>query len=319
MSWKSSRCLVTGGAGFIGSNIAETLSHKGSQVIVLDDLSTGREENLKPLQKLGVEFVQGSILDDKLLKHVLVGIDYVFHQAALPSVPRSIEEPFLFNKVNVEGTLKVLEAARQADVKKLIFAASSSAYGETPNQTAVEAMSPSPMSPYAVTKIACEQYCSVYNSIYNLPTTSLRYFNIYGPRQDPSSQYASVIPNFITAAYCDKSPTIYGDGEQSRDFTFVADAVQANLKAALSAKADGQVVNVATGHRTTVNELAQEIIKQVGSDVKPLHVAPRVGEIMHSLADISRAQKLMDYEPQYTLEKGLEETVEYFKNEYYTR
>lgn len=312
MSWENTPCLVTGGAGFIGSHIAETLAQKGAQVTVLDDLSTGREANLEPLRKLGVEFVRGSILDEELLAKTFVGVEYVFHQAAFVSVPRSVVEPGLCNEVNVTGTLRVLEAARQAGVKKLVYAASSSAYGETPTLPKVETMPPSPLSPYAVAKLTAEHYCAIYTLVYNLPTTALRYFNVYGPRQDPTSQYAAVVPNFITAAAKGDSPIIYGDGEQSRDFTFVADAVQANLKAALSPKADGTVVNVAVGERTTINELAAMVTKLVGVEVEPEYMEPRAGDIRHSLADISRAQELMGYEPQYNLEQGLRESVKFF-------
>jgi UDP-glucose 4-epimerase len=312
MSWENTPCLVTGGAGFIGSHIAETLAQKGAQVTVLDDLSTGREANLEPLRELGVDFVCGSILDEELLAKTFVGVEYVFHQAAFVSVPRSVVEPGLCNEVNVTGTLRVLEAAKQAEVKKLLYAASSSAYGETPTLPKVETMPPSPLSPYAVAKLTAEHYCAIYTLVYNLPTTALRYFNVYGPRQDPTSQYAAVVPNFITAAAKGDSPIIYGDGEQSRDFTFVADAVQANLKAALSPKADGTVVNVAVGERTTINELAAMVTKLVGVEVEPEYMEPRAGDIRHSLADISRAQELMGYEPQYNLEQGLRESVKFF-------
>jgi nucleoside-diphosphate-sugar epimerase len=312
MDWNDNHCLVTGGAGFIGSNLAETLVRNGAQVTVLDDLSTGRETNLERLRELGVEFVRGSILDERLLAKTFAGVEYVFHQAAFVSVPRSVVEPGLCNEVNVTGTLRVLEAAREAGVKKVVYAASSSAYGETPTLPKVEGMSPSPLSPYAVAKLTGEYYCAVYNSVYGLPTTALRYFNVYGPRQDPASQYAAVVPKFITAAAQGKALVIYGDGEQSRDFTFVADAVQANLKAALSSEADGAVVNVAVGERTTINELAAMVIRLVGAEVEPEHLEPRVGDIRHSLADISRARKLMGYEPQYNLERGLRKTVRFF-------
>lgn len=312
MNWNDSHCLVTGGAGFIGSNLAEALACDGAQVTVLDDLSTGRETNLEPLYERGVEFVRGSILDERLLAKTFTDVDYVFHQAAFVSVPRSLVEPGLCNEVNIIGTLRVLEAARQAGVKKVVYAASSSAYGETPMLPKVETMYPSPLSPYAVAKLAAEYYCIVYNSVYGLPTTALRYFNVYGPRQDPTSQYAAVVPNFITTAAQGKAPVIYGDGEQSRDFTFVADAVQANLKAALSSEADGAVVNVATSERTTINELAFMVIKLVGIDVEPEYHKPRAGDIRHSLADVSRAYELMGYEPQYNLEQGLRKTVRFF-------
>ena len=311
-NWKDCRCVVTGGAGFIGSNLAETLAHYGAQVTVLDDLSTGRKSNLDILSELGVHIVRGSVLDERLLAETFIDVDYIFHQAAFVSVPRSIVEPGLCNEVNIVGTLRVLEAARQSGVKKLVYAASSSTYGETPTLPKVETMLPSPLSPYAVTKQAAEYYCAVYSSVYGLSTTALRYFNVYGPRQDPTSQYAAVVPNFITAVLEGKAPVIHGDGKQSRDFTFVADAVQANLKAALSPEADGAVVNVAVGERTTINDLAAMVIKLVGANVEPKHLEPRAGDIRHSLADISRAQKLMSYKPQYNLEQGLRKTVQFF-------
>ena len=312
MEWSGKKCVVTGGAGFIGSNLALELAGQGAKVTVLDDMSTGQQGNLADLQEAGVTFVRGSILDRDLLDGCFKDVDFVFHQAALPSVPRSVKEPLPANEVNITGTLYVLEAARQAEVQKVVYAASSSAYGETPTLPKVETISPSPLSPYAVTKLASEFYCSVYTSVYGLATTSLRYFNVYGPRQDPASQYAAVVPNFITAAARGEAPVIYGDGEQSRDFTYVADAVQANMKAAVSPAADGQVVNVATGVRVTVNELAERIIALVGAKVKPRYVEERAGDIRHSLADISQARELMGYEPRFTLDQGLEEAVRFF-------
>ena len=312
MSWKNSHCLVTGGAGFIGSHIAETLAQKGAQVTVLDDLSTGHEANLEPLRELGVEFVRGSILDEELLAKTFAGMEYVFHQAALPSVPQSIAEPLRTAEVNATGTLLVLEAALQAGVKKGGFASSCAVYGDNSALPLSEAELPSPLSPYAAQKLASEHYCKIYSSVYDLPTTTLRYFNVYGPRQDPTSQYAAVVPNFIAAVARGKSPIIYGDGEQSRDLIFVADAVQANLKAARSSRANGAVVNVAVGERTTINELAAMVIKLVGAGVEPEHLKPRTGDIRHSLADISLACELIDYEPQYNLEQGLRETVQFF-------
>ncbi|HIA10782.1 MAG TPA: SDR family oxidoreductase [Flavobacteriales bacterium] len=312
MSWSNLNCAVTGGAGFIGSHVAETLSKKGAIVTVLDDLSTGREANLELLYDLGVEFVQGSILDKPLLEKTFTGMDYVFHYAALPSVPRSIADPLLFSEVNLTGTLWVLEAARQAGVKKVVYAASSSAYGDISKLSKAEAQAASPLSPYAVTKLAAEHYCVVYSLVYGLPTASLRYFNVYGPRQNPNSRYAAVVPNFITAAMHGESPLIRGDGEQSRDFVFVDDAVRASLKAVLSSETDGIVVNIATGQRITINKLAAAVIRLVGADVEPKYVAAQVGDIRHSLADISRARKLIGYEPRYSLEQGLQKTVEYF-------
>ncbi len=312
MNWGDFSCLVTGGAGFIGSNLAEKLVREGAQVAVLDDLSTGRKVNLESLRKLGVDFFCGSILDERLLERTFAGVDYVFHQAALPSVPQSLAEPLRTAEVNATGTLLVLEAARQAGVKKVVFASSCAVYGDNLALPLSEAETPSPMSPYAAQKLAGEHYCEVYSTVFGLPATAVRYFNVYGPRQDPTSQYAAVVPNFITGAAKGGPLAIYGDGEQSRDLIFVRDVVQANLKAALSSEANGAVVNVASGRCTTINELAAIIIRLVGAEVEPVHLQPRAGDIRHSLADISRARKLIDYEPQYSLEQGLQETVRFF-------
>ena len=263
---------------------------------------------------MNINFLQGSILDSDFLDDAFTNTEYVFHQAAFVSVPRSVVEPKICCETNINGTLNVLESSKNAGVKKVVYAASSSAYGETPTLPKVETMVPSPLSPYAISKLTGEYYCRVYNSVYNLSTTSLRYFNIYGPRQDPTSQYAAVIPNFITSVLKGESPIVYGDGEQSRDFTFVLDAVQANLKAALSSKADGKVINVAAGRRTTINDLAKIIIQNVeAKDLDLTHHKSRKGDIRHSLADISRGKKLIGYKPRYSLEEGLKETVKHFQ------
>lgn len=321
---KGKRIVVTGGGGFIGSNIARHLM-KDNHVIVLDDFSTGRRENLGGILtndhtsgEEGVTLVEGSITDPGLLATTFSGADYVLHQAALPSVPRSIDDPVTTNLVNVNGTLNVLMAARDANVEKVVFAASSSAYGDTPTLPKVETMPEHPLSPYAVTKVTGEQYMRIFNDIYGLRTTSLRYFNVFGPAQDPTSQYSAVIPNFVRAVIRGEPPTIYGDGEQSRDFTYVADAVQANIRAAESGAADGEVINVAKGDRTTVNQLAALIIDFFGKrgEIEPRYVPERPGDVKHSLADITRGRKLMGYEPEYTLEMGLGETLEYFKAYY---
>jgi nucleoside-diphosphate-sugar epimerase len=315
MEWKNLSCLITGGAGFIGSNLAEALSAQGAKVTIIDDFSTGHESNLENLKESNTRIIKGSILDETLLKSAFNGIDLVFHQAALPSVPRSIEDPLSSNEVNITGTLRVLEASRIADVRKVVYAASSSAYGETEILPKVETMYPLPLSPYAVNKLASEYYCKVYNDVYNLPTTSLRYFNVYGPKQDPNSQYSAVIPKFITSILTDKSPEIYGDGLQSRDFTFVADAVQANMKAAISDKSNGEVINIAFGERTTLNDLVSIICDITGKNIAPIHIKPREGDILHSLADISSARKLISYDPDYDLRKGLKETIKFFSSE----
>ena len=298
--------MVTGGAGFIGSNLAEELSNR-YEVTVLDDLSTGRESNLSGLD---VEFEQGSILDTELLARAFRDARFVFHEAALPSVQRSVENPAQSNLVNVNGTLNVLLAARDAGVKKVLFASSSSVYGDTPVLPKVETMIPAPMSPYAVTKLTDEHYCRVFTALYDLPTVALRYFNVFGPKQDPKSQYAAVIPNFITRILAGEPPVIHGDGRQTRDFTFVRDVVRANI---LAAESDAVgVFNVACQKRIDLLELAETIMDLVGTRVDPVHEAPRPGDVRDSLADISRARDAFGYAPGYTLTEGLKETIQWF-------
>ncbi len=302
------RVVVTGGAGFIGSNLAEELAGRGYQVIILDNLATGRMSNVESLLAGGrVEFIKGSITNLSILRKVFTGAEYVFHQAAIPSVPRSIKNPKATHNANITGTFNVLLAARDTGIKKVVYASSSSVYGDTPTLPKTEDMIPRPLSPYAVTKLNGEYYCKVFKDIYGLNTVSLRYFNVYGPRQDPNSPYAAVIPIFIARALAGKPPVIYGDGEQSRDFTFVKDIAAANILAAES-KATG-VFNIGGGSRVTINELARLIIKLVGKDnIVPVYQAPRAGDIVHSLADISRA-KAFGYAPKYSLEEGLKETL----------
>jgi len=306
---KNKRVAITGGAGFIGSNLAHELATDNA-IIIIDDLSTGRAENIAGLtDKENVTFIQGSILDLHLLEDAFKGVDFVFHEAAIPSVPRSIEDPLSTNEVNITGTLNVLIAARDNKVKKVVFGSSSSVYGDTPTLPKTEDMTPNPQSPYALTKLVGEYYCRVFHQIYGLPTICLRYFNIYGPRQDPNSQYAAVIPRFISRVWQDKSPIIYGDGEQTRDFTFIQDAIQANIVAA-ETDATG-VFNVGTGGNTTINRLAEAIIRITGRDLQPIYQEPRAGDIRNSLADVSRA-KAIGYEPKYSLEDGLQETIRRF-------
>jgi len=301
------KTIVTGGAGFIGSHLAEELVKKGYHVIILDDLSTGKKDNIAHvIQKDNVEFVQGSILDRHLLEQTFKGVDFVFHQAAIPSVPRSIENPIASHEVNITGTLNVLLAARDNGIKKVIYASSSSVYGDTPTLPKHEAMQPNPQSPYALTKLVGEYYCCIFHQIYDLPAICLRYFNVYGPRQDPNSQYAAVIPTFITRVSQDKPPIIYGDGEQTRDFTFVKDVIKANIIGAES-NASG-IFNIGRGENSTLNDLAKIIISIMGKDLKSEYQPPRPGNIKHSLADISRARAI-GYEPQYSLEEGLRETI----------
>ena len=307
------RVLITGGAGFIGSHLAEELTRRGYYVIILDDLSTGKMENIELLlKKENAEFIQGSITDLPLLQKLFQGVDYVFHQAALPSVLRSVEDPLSTNKVNITGTLNVLLAARDNNVKKVIYASSSSVYGDTATLPKTEDMVPHPQSPYTVTKLAGEYYCQVFYQVHGLPTVCLRYFNVYGPRQNPNSQYAAVIPRFIQRVLGDKPPIIFGDGEQTRDFTFVKDAVEANILAAES-DATG-VFNIGKGESISINRLAELIIELVGKGVKPVHREPRLGDIRHSLADISKA-KAFGYDPNYNLEEGLRETIRRFQHE----
>lgn len=304
------RIVITGGAGFIGSNLAEELSkEKDTEIIIVDDLSTGRIENLRKFNQ-NIKFVRGSITDLDLLKMIFEDVDYVFHQAAIPSVPRSIKDPIAANNANINGTLNVLVAAKDSSVKKVIYASSSSVYGDTPELPKREDMRANPKSPYAVTKLVGEYYCDVFNEVYGLKTVSLRYFNVYGPRQDPYSDYAAVIPRFINMVSENKPPVIYGDGEQTRDFTFVKDVVRANV---LAAKSDAKgVYNIAYGNRISINELANMIMKLMGKNLKPVHDAPREGDVKHSLGDISRAKKDLGYEPRYSLEEGLKEIIRWF-------
>lgn len=309
---KSKRVVVTGGAGFIGSHLAEELARQGYYTIILDNLSSGKIENIRNLLKNdNVEFIQGSVTDLALLQEVFRGVQYVFHQAALTSVPRSIEKPRASYETNLTGTLDVLLAARDNGVHKMIYASSSSVYGDTPTLPKREDMMPCPLSPYAVTKLAGEYYCQVFQEVYKLSTVCLRYFNVYGPRQDPDSQYAAVIPRFIKRAREGKPPTIFGDGEQTRDFTFVKDAVKANILAAESNAC--KVFNISRGESITINRLAEIIMELIGNRVEPIHQEPRPGDIRHSLADVSEA-KAFGYEPRCGLEAGLTETIRWFND-----
>lgn len=301
------KVIVTGGAGFIGSHLTELLLSRGYHVIIIDDFSTGKMANIEPLLKnKKVDFIQGSITELPLLQNLFQGVDFVFHQAALSSVPRSIEDPLSTSKVNITGTLNVLLAARDNNVKKVIYASSSSVYGDTPTLPKREDMVSNPQSPYALTKLVGEYYCRVFHQIYGLPSICLRYFNVYGPRQDSDSQYAAVIPIFIAKLSQDKSPIIYGDGEQTRDFTFVKDVIQANI---IGAESDAcGVFNIGRGENSTLNDLAKTIINLVGKDLQSEYQPPRVGDVRDSLADISKARAI-GYEPQYSLDKGLRETI----------
>ena len=304
--------LVTGGAGFIGSNIVESLARQNASVRVLDNCSTGKLTNLEEF--LGkIEFVDGDICNLSVVREAVKDIDYVIHQAALPSVTRSIRDPITTNNVNATGTLNILVAAKNAKVKRVIYASSSSVYGNTPALPKREEMAANPTSPYAITKYAGEQYCKVFFELYGLEAVVLRYFNVFGPKQDPDSPYAAAIPSFICAYLSGKPPTIYGDGRQSRDFTFVENVVQANLFACQTKEAAGRSFNIACGKSTTINELAKLIKDFLGSQINPVKDSPRWGEVRHSLADISKARKILGYEPEVDLENGLWKTIEWFQ------
>jgi UDP-glucose 4-epimerase len=311
---KLKKIAVTGGAGFIGSNLVQSLSKDNTDIVVIDDLSTGRKDNIDELiDSHKIEFIKGSINDFKLLQDAFKNIDYVFHEAALPSVPRSMKDPLQTNLVNIDGTLNVLVSAKEAGVKKVVYASSSSVYGDTPTLPKTESMNPNPLSPYAVSKLTGEYYCQVFTTAFNLPTVALRYFNVFGPRQDPSSEYAAVIPRFIRRISDNSSPIIYGDGEQTRDFTYVNDIVQANICAAES-NATG-IYNIAGGKRITINDLAYSILKILDKKLKLEYTPIRSGDIKHSLADISSAKNVLGYKPKYDIKKGLEETVAWFQKQ----
>lgn len=304
--------VITGGAGFIGSNLAEGLTQQGHDVVIVDNFSTGKRDNLAHLAA-AVKVVEGSVCDRALLDEAFAGADYVLHQAALPSVQRSIEAPEETNRVNVAGTLSVLEAARSAGVKRVVLAASSSAYGDQPTLPKVETMAVRPLSPYAASKLAGEHYCQAYCQSMGLETACLRYFNVFGPRQDPASQYAAVIPIFITKLLAGQPPTVYGDGEQSRDFTHVANVVQANLLAATAAKAPGEVFNVGCGARYTLNDLLNRLNQILGTHVEPIYEPARAGDVRHSHADIDKARQLLGYEPTVGFQEGLALTADWYQ------
>lgn len=303
------KAVVTGGAGFVGSNIAKALVDEGHEVHVLDDLSLGTRANVPD----DAHFQEGSILDRNLLENLFDETRFVFHQAALPSVPRSIENPIASHRVNTTGTVKVLEAARTAGVEKVVYAASSSAYGDTDKLPKATTDPSNPRSPYAVSKHVGELYCRVFHEIYGLRTTALRYFNVYGPRQDPEGEYAAVIPKFVTAALNDQPLTVHGDGTQTRDFTYVDDVIQANTKAARSKQADGQTLNVGAGERTSIIDLAETILEITGSGTEIVHDDRRPGDVDDSLAEIKPTRETIGYEPQVDLEEGLRRTVEWFQ------
>ncbi len=296
--------LVTGGAGFIGSHLVDALLARGDRVRVLDDFSTGSWDNLADARDR-VEVVEGDITDPSTVRSAMRGVELVFHQAALASVPRSVANPMATHRVCVDGTLQLLLAARDAKVRRVVYAASSSAYGNSTRLPKCETDPTAPLSPYAAAKLAGEHYCAAFSEVYGLETIRLRYFNVFGPRQTPDSPYAAVIPLFIRALTSGQSPTIHGDGEQSRDFTFVADVVQANLLAASAPGVSGRLYNVACGRRTSLLELVALLNELLGTDVAPIHAASRVGDVKHSLADIERARANLGYRPMTDMKEGL--------------
>jgi UDP-glucose 4-epimerase len=314
--------LVTGGAGFIGSHIVDALVARGDQVVVLDDLSSGNLENLQQSAS-AIEFQQGSILDSKLLGELLADVDIVFHQAAMVSVPRSLAEPTLTHQINATGTLTVLEAARKASVRRLIYAGSSSCYGNTTEKVQSELHVPAPISPYGAAKLAGEQYCHAFYRSFGLQTVTLRYFNVFGPRQDPASPYSAVIPLFITAMLRGETPTIFGDGMQSRDFTFIENVVHGNLLAADVEIVSGEPINMANGESTSLLDVVALINKHLVPEqqtsetfepIEPIFAAARKGDILHSRADIERAMRQLQYESQVDFPTGIAKTVEYYRN-----
>jgi UDP-glucose 4-epimerase len=304
--------LVTGGAGFIGSHLAEALVQRGERVRVIDDFSSGKRTNLAHIDA-PIEVVEGSILDGETLDRAVAGVELIFHEAAIPSVPRSIAAPVASHQANATGTLLVLEAARRHGVKRVVYAGSSSAYGETPTLPKVETMPTAPLSPYAISKLTGEQYCQVYARVFGVETVVLRYFNVFGARQDPASQYAAVIPRFVTAALSGKRPVIFGDGSQSRDFCFIDNVVEANLLAAEAQGAPGRVFNVACGEATDLNQVVRLIEEALGVRVEPQYEPARAGDIKHSLADISAARSVLGYTASVRFVEGLRRTIEWYK------
>ncbi len=305
--------MVTGGAGFIGSNLVRRLLSEGHKVTVIDNLSTGYAENLSDVMK-HVDFVEGDVRDLALLKSKFQDAEVVFHQAALPSVPRSVADPIASNASNIDGTLNVLVAAKDTGVRRVVIAASSSVYGDTEVLPKEESMEPNPLSPYAVTKYVGEVYAKIFPKLYGLETVCLRYFNVYGPYQDPASEYAAVIPKFITLMSEGKRPVIYGDGEQSRDFTYIDNAVEANVLAANAPNVSGEVFNVGCGERYTLNRLVKVLNRLLGTSLEPEYASPRPGDVRHSMASIDKAKNMLGYNPPVSFEEGLEKTVRWFQD-----
>ena len=322
--------LVTGGAGFIGSNIVEELLRRKQKVRILDNFSTGKRETVEFLinkaSKLknsngkknsgngnsNLEVFEGDLRSYHIVREAVEGVDYILHQGALPSVPRSVGDPITSNEVNVVGTLNILNAAKEAKVRRIVYASSSSCYGDLAQLPKTEDMLPNPLSPYAVSKLAAEKYCQVFYKLYNLETVSVRYFNVFGPRQDPTSQYSAVIPKFISIMMRGKAPVIYGDGEQSRDFTYVQNVVEANLQACEMEHEElaGEIFNIAYGKRITLNDLVTKINGVLGTTIKPIYSAPRAGDVKHSLANIGKARQFLGYDPKFDFDQGLKMTID---------
>ena len=306
--------LITGGAGFIGSNIVEHLVEEGEQVRVLDDLSTGRVENIMPFMDR-IDWLQADLNDIEACRHAVDGVDYVLHQAAIASVPRSVKDPVTTSEVNVMGTITLLRAAVDAGVRRLVFASSSSVYGDQQAHKKVETLKPLPLSPYAAAKLSGENYCHAFTRSMGIETVSLRYFNVFGPRQDPSSMYSAVIPLFVTAVIADRQPVIYGDGTQTRDFTFVENNVIANIRAATTDEdVAGKVYNIASGKSCSLLELLEAINTVLGKEIEPVFAKPRVGDVRHSLADIDLAGQDLGYEVSVDFREGIERVVEWYLN-----
>jgi nucleoside-diphosphate-sugar epimerase len=303
--------LVTGGAGFIGSHLCEELIRRGERVRVVDSLITGKRENLAHLPQ--VEFLQGDLADIDVARRAVQGIEYVLHQAAIPSVPRSVEDPVTSNRANIDASLSVLVAARDAGVRRVVYAGSSSAYGNSETLPKVETMPTAPLSPYALQKLVAEQYCQMFTSLYGFETVTIRYFNVFGPRQDPSSPYSGVISLFISALCEDRRPTIYGDGEQTRDFTYVANVVDGVLRACHAPGASGEIINVATGGRISLKQLFETVKRKVGSQLEPIYSEPRAGDVRDSQADIGKAERLLGYTPSVSFDDGLGRTVAWYR------
>ena len=308
------QCLVTGGAGFIGSHMTRFLLGQGQKVRILDDFSTGRRENLEEI-KDQIEIVEGTICSEDDVKKALEGVELVFHLGAMPSVPTSVEQPVATNQANIYGTLNVLENARHQGVKRVVYAATSAVYGDDPTLPKQEDMPPQPISPYALQKLAGEYYCGVYYKLYQLETVAMRYFNVFGPRQNPRSQYAAVIPKFIDRMLANRPPLIYGDGEQTRDFIYVEDVVRANwLASQVEGEALGKAHNIAQGQQTDLNQLVEKLNGILGTSFTPEYTDPAKGDVKHSVADITRAKENLKFTPEISLEEGLKRTVEYFQS-----